>query len=104
MKTEKKQKILWRVRLHPDSKFSCLLLFFTCSFLSHSCKLGYFLTLEGKLKMIDRINSGFLSAKFMDDYEPKDSVKLVRNLIVVAVLIKFGASIIGAIAGWFSGH
>ena len=65
---------------------------------------GYFLTLEGKFKMLDRINSGFLSAKFMDDYGPKDIGRIVRNVIVVAVMIKLGASIIGAIAGWFSGH
>ena len=65
---------------------------------------GYFLTLEGKLKMLDRINSGFLSAKFLEDFEPKDILRIVRNLIVVVVLIRFGIFIIGAIAGWFSGH
>jgi hypothetical protein len=65
---------------------------------------GYFLTLEGKEKMLDRINSGFLSAKFMDNYEPKDIVKICCKLVVVVVLIRFGIFIIGAIADWFSGH
>ncbi len=82
----------------PDVKESHFSQYFTTT------GQGYFLTLEGKLKMLDRINSGFLSAKFLDDYETKDIGRIVRNLIVVAVLIKFGASIIGAIAGWFSGH
>ncbi len=65
---------------------------------------GYFLTLEGKLKMLERINSGSLSAKFMDDYEPKDIGKIVRNLVIVAVAIKIGASIIGIIGNWFANH
>ena len=65
---------------------------------------GYFLTLEGKLKMLDRINSGLLSAKFLDDFEPKEIVKLVGKIVTIVVLIRFGVLIIAAIADWFTGH
>lgn len=82
----------------PEIKASCFSQYFTTR------GQGYFLTLEGKLKMLDRINSGFLSAKFMYDYGPKEIGRIVRNVIVVAVMVKFGASIIGAIVGWFYGH
>ena len=40
----------------------------------------------------------------MDGWGPKDIGRIVRNLIVVAVLIKFGAFAIGAIGDWFVGH